>query len=123
MRQRGPNMGFGVTPTACSSRSAGVPAPARNSSFISRPAPDGVTKRDIRPGCRKENVQASEGFGSTENSCHSGRFSTRMIQPLSHDHSLSSKVDCWILICFLISALVFAWAPPATAQEEIHSLL
>src|SRR5258705_10353723 len=46
-----------------------------------------------------------------------------MIQPLSHDHSLSSKVDSSILICFLISALVFAWAPPATAQEEIHSLL
>jgi hypothetical protein len=46
-----------------------------------------------------------------------------MIQPLSHDHSLGSKVDCSILICFLISALVFAYAPPATAQEEIHPFL
>jgi hypothetical protein len=46
-----------------------------------------------------------------------------MIQPLSHDHSLGSKVDCSILICFLISALVFAWAAPTTAQEEIHPLL
>src|ERR1700716_1766525 len=122
----------GDSPSFSNALRASPPAPAgppgfssrqETSGLISRPAPGGVTQRDIRLCCRKENLQASEEFGSTEDSCHIGRFSACMIQPLSHDHSLNSKVDCSILICFLISALVFASAPPATAHEEIHSLL